>query len=229
VPAGTTLSASGGLTVTAANTVIDGKDISGQVIVKASNVVIKNSKIHGSGSGTGVQVVSGNVTISDSEIYGFENGIGFDNWAAYRVNVHSTTGDGVKLGSSTTLQDSWIHDLTPAAGAHSDGMQVQSGVTNLVVRHNVVDLGSTPNANSALFMAPDLGPSSVGPALFEGNYFNGGNFVVFCVDGNNGQYFIQNITFKDNTFGRQFQYGPKNINVPVTWTNNTWADTGAQL
>jgi len=229
VPAGTTLKPSGGLTITQANQVIDGLDISGAVTVQASGVVIKNSKIHGNGSGNGVFVRSGSVTIVDSEIYGFENGIGFDNWTATRVNVHSTTGDGVKLGSNTTLQDSWIHDLTPASGAHADGMQVQSGVRNLVVRNNVIDLSTTKNANAALFMAPDLGPSTPGPALFEGNYFNGGNYTVYCVDGNNGQYFIDNITFRNNTFGRTAQYGPTRINVPVTWTGNTYADNGAKV
>ncbi|WP_448631446.1 DUF4082 domain-containing protein [Cellulomonas soli] len=79
VPAGTTLKASGGFTVTTANTVIDGMDISGAVYINAPGVVIKNSRIHGSGSGTGVQTSgSGSVTIFDSEIYGFENAIGFD-------------------------------------------------------------------------------------------------------------------------------------------------------
>jgi hypothetical protein len=230
VPAGVTLKASGGLTVTTANTVIDGLDISGAVVVKAPGVVIKNSRIHGSGSGTGVQTSgSGTVTVYDSEIYGFENGIGFDGWTAIRVNIHSTTGDGVKLGSNVLLQDSWIHNLTPSSGAHADGGQVQYGVVNTVIRHNVIDLSTTSSANSALFIAPDLGNSTNGPLTVEGNYLDGGNFTAFCVDGNDGQYFIGNITFRDNTFGRSAQYGPVRVNVPVTWTNNTYADTGKAI
>ncbi|WP_309135080.1 DUF4082 domain-containing protein [Cellulomonas sp.] len=229
VPAGTTLKASGALTITTPNTVIDGYDISGKVVVAASNVTIKNSRIHGNGTGDGISVRSGNVVIQDSEIYNFENAIGYSNYAAYRVNVHSTTGDGVKLGSNTTLQDSWIHDLTPGPGAHADGGQVQDGIRNLVVRNNTIDVSSTTKANAALFIAPDFGPTTDGPVLVEGNYLNGGGFTVFVVDGNNGQYVIRNITFRNNTFGRTAQYGQARINVPVTWTNNVFADNGAAV
>lgn len=213
------LRASGPITVTMPGTVISGLDITGSVSIKAANVVIQDSRIHGNGSGTGVDVYSGNVTVFDSEIYGFENGIGFGSWAAYRVNVHSMTGDGVKLGTNTLLQDSWIHDLTPAPGAHSDGGQVQDGITNLVVRHNTIDMSSA--VNSALFIAPDMGPSTAGPILIENNYLNGGGFTLFCVDGNNGQYLIGNITIRNNQFGSAAKYGPARVNVPVTWSGNT--------
>lgn len=223
VPAGTALKASGSLTLTTPGQVVSGLDITGGVTVAAPNVVIKNSKVHGSGSGDGIRVLSGNVTVQDSEIYGFENAIGYDNWTALRVNIHGDTGDGVKLGSNTTLQDSWIHDLTPAAGAHSDGGQMQSGVTNLVVRHNTIDMASTGNANSALFMAPDLGPSTSGPVLVENNYLSGGNYTVYVVDGNNGQYYVSNITVRNNVFGSS-GFGPADVNVPVTWSGNTLAN-----
>jgi len=228
VPAGTSLKASGAITVTTPNTVIDGLDVSGTVTIAASGVVIKNSKIHGSGT-YGVYTRSGDVTIYDSEIYGFENGIGSSRWSAYRVNIHGTYGDGVKLGSNVTLQDSWIHDLTPAAEAHADGGQMQSGVTNLVVRHNTIDLASTKSANSALFIAPSLGPSSVGPVTIIDNWLDGGNFTVFIVDGDDGRYYVENITLSENRFGRHARYGPLRVNVPAITSNNVWADTGVPI
>ncbi|WP_337974825.1 right-handed parallel beta-helix repeat-containing protein [Cellulomonas sp. NTE-D12] len=220
VPAGTVLTPSGSIHATTAGQVISNLDITGGVTVDAPNVVIKNSRIHGSGSGDGVRVLSGSVTVQDSEIYGFENAIGYDHWTGLRLNIHGDTGDGVKLGSSTTLQDSWIHDLTPAAGAHSDGGQMQSGVTNLVVRHNTIDMTSTNGANSALFLAPDLGPSTAGPVLVENNYLAGGGFTLYVVDGANGTYYVGNITVRNNVFGDS-GYGPDNVNVPVTWSGNT--------
>lgn len=228
VPAGTVLRASGSLTITQANTVIDGLDISGSVTVQASGVVIKNSRIRGTGS-YGVYARSGSVSIYDSEISGFENGIGFDNWSAYRVDIYGTTGDGVKLGSNVTLQDSWIHDLAPSPDAHADGGQVQSGVRSLVVRNNVIDLSTTARANAALFIAPDLGPSTDGPITITGNWLNGGNYTLFCLDGNWGQYYIGNISITNNRFGRSAQYGPAHVNVPITESGNVWADTGAAL
>ena len=100
VPAGTSLTPSGGLRITQANTVVDARDISGTVYVEASNVTIRSSRIHGSSSDDfGVLVRSGSVQIIDSEISGFQNGIAGNGWTATRVDLHSLTDDGV---SSTT-------------------------------------------------------------------------------------------------------------------------------
>jgi hypothetical protein len=232
VPAGVTLSAvKGGLTVTQDNAVIDAKDISGPVTIAAKNVTIKRSKIHGTAaSDYGVYVRSGSVSISDTEIWGFQNGIAFDNWTATRVNLHGMTDDGTKLGSNVTLQDSWIHDMTPSAGAHADGGQMQGGSRNLVVRHNVIDMvNGRELGNAALFIAPDLGPSSDGPVTIANNWLNGGNYTVYCVDGDNGRYFVKNIAITGNRFGRQSNYGPATVNVPITQSGNVWDDTGAAL
>lgn len=225
VPAGTVLTPSGPLVVTVPNTVIEGRDIAGSVVIQAPGVVIRRSRIHGSGY-YGVQVLSGDVTITDCDISGFENGIAFNNWTATRVDIHGVTGDGVKLGSNVTLQDSWIHGLTPGAGAHADGGQMQNGVRNLVVRRNSID---AQGGNAALFICPDLGPSTEGPVAITGNYLDGGGYTLFCVDGNNGQYFVGNIAITGNTFGAHHGFGTHRINVPVTWTGNTVAATGAPV
>ena len=129
--------------VTQANTVLDGKDINGSVVIDASNVTIRRSRIHGDATDDyGVLVRSGSVTIEDSEISGFSNGIAGDSWTATRVNLHGMADDGVKLDDNVTLQDSWIHDMTPSPGAHADGGQMQSGSRNVVVRHNVINMAS---------------------------------------------------------------------------------------
>ena len=109
------------------NQIIEGLVISGSVTVDAPGVVIRNSRISGAGP-YGIRVLSGSATISDTEISGFDNGVAGDNWTGYRLNIHSMMDDGVKLGSNVTLQDSWIHDLTPSPDAHADGAQMQAGV-----------------------------------------------------------------------------------------------------
>jgi hypothetical protein len=167
------------------------------------------------------------VTIEDSELYGFADaGIAFSNWQGYRLNIHDMLGDGVKLGDNVTLADSWIHGFTPSPGAHADGGQIQDGVTNVIIRNNTIDV---PGTNAALFLAPDLGPSTSGPVLLDGNYLNGGGYTLFCVDGNNGQYFIGNITIRNNRFGTAHAFGTHRINVPVTWQNNLNDATGKPL
>ncbi|MBU4215295.1 MAG: DUF4082 domain-containing protein [Actinobacteria bacterium] len=220
VPDGVQLTRSGGMTVTTANTVLDGLDISGTVVIDAPGVTIRNSRILGEGF-YGVQVVSGSVTITDSEIAGFENAIAGGSWTARRVDIHSVTGDGVKVGSDVTLDASWIHDLDPAPGAHADGVQMQSGVTDLVITGNSIDVGS--DANSAIFLAPDLGPSSAGPVTVDGNWLDGGGYALFCVDGASGRYHVGNISITNNRFGTESRYGPLRLNVPATLSGNLTA------
>ena len=115
-----------------------------------------------------------------------------------------------------------VNGLKPAAGAHADGGQVQSGVTGLIVRRSTFDV-SDCDGNAALFIAPDQGPSTSGPVLIEENVLRGGNYALYCVDGSNGAYVIGNITIRGNSIGRG-QYGTHNVNVPVTWTGNRTPD-----
>ncbi|MGN8244855.1 right-handed parallel beta-helix repeat-containing protein [Cellulomonas soli] len=220
------LTPSGGIRVTEPGRVIEGLDVDGDISIEAPGVVIRNSRIHGDGT-YGVYVRSGSVTITDTEIFGFENAIAGSSWTATRVDIHSTYGDGVKLGSDVVLEDSWIHDMTPAPGAHADGAQMQSGVENLTIRRNVIDMTTAGGANSALFLAPDLGPSTRGPVLVEQNVLDGGHYTLFCVDGNDGQYVVENITIRSNEFGRGADYGAARVNVPVTWVGNVYSDGSA--
>ncbi|WP_309135075.1 right-handed parallel beta-helix repeat-containing protein [Cellulomonas sp.] len=228
VPDGVVLQPSGPIVASTPGQVISGLDIAGPVVVRAPDVVITNCRIRGDGTGTGVMTSGGSVTISDSEISGFENGIGFDRWTARRVDVHSMTGDGVKLGSDVLLEDSWIHDLTPGKDAHADGGQMQDGVRNLVVRDNVIDV-SGARTNAALFLAPDFGPSTEGPVTVQGNLLDGGGYTLFAVDGGDGRYVVGNITVTDNVFGRRAEYGAARVNVPVTWQRNVWEGTSSPV
>jgi hypothetical protein len=231
VPAGTVLTPyTGPHTITTADTVIDSKDITGSLDIQAKNVTIRNSKIHDDMSATaGINVQdTGSATITDSEIYNFQVGIVYSNWTAIRVNMHDITFDSIKMASNTQLRESWIHSPKPTADAHWDGVQVQSGVVNTVIQDNFIDAtgGAT---NSALFLCPDLGPSTNGPLTVTGNWLDGGNYTVFILDGANKTYFISNISVTNNRFGHTAQYGATDINVPLTWSGNVWDDTGVSV
>ncbi len=192
--------------------VLSNLDISGPITIAASGVRITQSRIRGSGS-YGVLVRSGSVVIEDTEISGFENGIAGDNWSAYRVDIHSTYGDGVKLGSQVLLQDSWIHDLDGGPGRPrrwwpDAKRRRQSRCTAQHHRHvekRSRECGAVPGT--------DLGPSTNGPVTIPDNWLDGGNYILFCVDGNNGQFFVRAITIANNKFGRSYAYGPARLNV----------------
>jgi hypothetical protein len=221
-PAGTVLKKQEGSIITKDGTVIDGADINGTITIDAKNVVIRRSKVNGDGM-AGIYVRNGSLTLEDTTITGFEASVAGDNYTATRVEVTKGFSDGFKIGDNVIIQDSWCHDMTPAAGAHADCGQVQSGVKNATIRRNWFDVGNK-DGNAALFMAPDLGPSSPGPLLVENNVLGGGNFTLQCVDGNNGQYFIGGITIRNNEFLRNNSYGAMRINVPATVTGNVYQD-----
>jgi Right handed beta helix region len=223
-PTGITLTPRGQTTITTPNTIIDAADITGVVVIDAANVTIRRSRISGTGD-TGIYIRGGSLTLEDTTITGFDNSVAGSNYTATRVEITHALDDGFKIGSNVTIQDSWCHDMTPEPGAHADCGQIQSGEKNITIRHNWFDIG-TGDGNSALFMAPDLGPSSPGPLTVENNTLGGGNFTLQCVDGANGTYYISGITIRNNQFLNNARYGPMRINVPATITGNTSMVTG---
>jgi hypothetical protein len=165
VPAGTTLTASGSITVNTNGAVVDGKDVSGCITVNANNVTIKNTRVRVGGCysypGNAIQNYGTNLTVQDTEIDGQRSvecgqAIGTANYTLERVNVHACT-DGPRGGDtgSVTIQDSWIHDLSALPGDHGDGYQCYAGsgptynTVNTVIRHNTIQGGT----NSAVFTA----------------------------------------------------------------------------
>ncbi len=169
VPAGVTLTAyDGPMTVTTANAVIDGKNITGCIDIRASNVTIKNSKVLCTTGGTStcscaVSLRDGpgwnnwSLTIQDSEIdcggdadgFGNSMGLGEGFMTVRRVDIQGCE-NGVDLNQNMDIQDSYIHDLRECCGSHTDGVQfadhyspagsgtVVNGVVNFTFIHNTV-------------------------------------------------------------------------------------------
>lgn len=229
VPDGVSLSPSGPVTITAGgSTVLSARDINGPVVIDTTgSVTITNSRIRGTAD-YGILVKRGSLVVRDTTIEGFDNSIAGDGYTAQRVEVTGATGDGFKVGSNVTIVDSWCHDLTPNPGAHADCAQIQSGVTNVTIRGNWMD-PTHDDANAALFVSPDLGPSSAGPVVIDRNLLGGGNFSLFVVDGNYGEFFIDNIVVNGNTFAPNSRYGPITTNVPVTGAGNTMLGDGSAV
>ena len=156
VPAGTTLTPSGGLTISTAGTVINGRDITGQVVVNAPNVTIRNSRIRSNamladrqqqhraggggqrdrqparGSGQNnchVGIGNSNFTVRRTEITGCENGLD------------------IERPGNVTLDDSYVHDLDTTGpsyvwgndAAHRRHPESATGAATSVIRHNTID------------------------------------------------------------------------------------------
>jgi hypothetical protein len=255
------LSASGPLNITTAGTMISCKNITGRVDVNAVNVTIKNSKIHDAFTGSDNNVPtlwahSSGMTVFNTEMYRTGiTAIDGDNYNAYNINFHDLSVDGVKFGNNVNVHDSYFHDWTPGlaynelgdtadTGDHSDGGQLQDGNSNVTFRHNYIDAilkpGYTPRGdgnyvNSALFLAPDLGPNGTGPIIIDKNIFNSAAFFpVNFLDGNNGQYHQAGYSVTSNRFVRNSgNSSPYRNNEPAAnftaWCGNVYNDNGATI
>lgn len=223
VPKGTRLAASQAIMAVTPGQVIDAKDITGGIDVRARDVVVKRSRIRGDGQ-HGIRVREGaSVVVTDTEIEGFEIGIAFANWSCTRCNIHGQSQDGVKAHDNTTLQDSIIHGMAPGPGAHADGVQMQGGSANLKIVGNTIDARAvkvgSEMGNAAIFLKPDMG-SGEGPVVIEGNRLAGGNYAFWLIPA--GANVQRNVIFRDNVFVKDsWRYGSHTVASPITWENNT--------
>ena len=191
----------------------------GQIIISANNVTLRNFVIENPQTdGAAIKIANGDITgavIEDGEIFGgrASNGVSGSNYTARRLHIYNMLADAFRVRVNVVIEGCYVHDISLGEDAHGDGVQMYpTDGGNIVIRNNSFD---ARDANSALFQVD-------GGWLVENNYFNGGNYTIYCT----GQ--IENI-FRNNTFGRDAQYGPVRVGAGdrdlMTWEGNIWADT----
>lgn len=221
---------SGDLIVTNPNAVVDGKNITGSLLVRASGVTIRNSRIQGR-INNDFGGVNNSFTMTDSTV-GPDSGcttveaIGYGNYTLTRVRVKNFV-DGPRVsGSNVLIQDSFI-TTCKSAGAHGDGIQGYYGGTNVVIKHNTVDVrASHPDVTSAIFIADNSKSAHVVDNLLAG----GGYTLRLHNDTNNAgsnwrasgnrivnRSWISGDTYNTNVCGKS----------GAVWSDNTLVTAGA--
>ncbi|PSO14992.1 right-handed parallel beta-helix repeat-containing protein [Bradyrhizobium sp. MOS003] len=215
------LTPSGDLVADQAGMTISGLDIRGRVYIKAPNVtltdsrvtsasfyivriepgvtgtVIKNCEINGVGSGNdGSYGIVGQGTFVANNIYKVENGIGVS-------------------GSDTLIQDNYIHDLLASGSPHYDGISIDGGNSNIVIKHNTVI--NTHTQTSAVMIDNYFGPIS--NVEVDSNLLMGGGYTVYSSAQFNGGT-VGGVSFTNNRMGKgKWGYSSIVKNVPV-WREN---------
>jgi hypothetical protein len=184
VPAGRVLVPSGSMTITEAGAVIDGRDITGPVEVRAPNVTIRNSRIT-SNSMYVVYNWSTNLTIEDSELVdgpdtgqnNCHNGVGDSSFTVRRTEITGCENAANFGGDNITFADNYIHDLDTTGPSHvwgmdphTDGLQMSPGADNIVVRHNWIDPSPGGNVTAPIIMGVHGSQNNV---WIEDNYLDG--------------------------------------------------------
>lgn len=243
VPAGVALTPSGGMTITKSGTVVSGLDINGDVVVRASNVTIENSKVHGR-IDTSDSGAAPNTMIKRVEIIGPYNGakdsgspaVGYTGFTCDGCVIHGW-GKGFGLVRDVTIKNSWVYDIVvygdPANGGSHNEAILSLGGTNLTVINNRLDAGDAPNVSASLALYSQM--AAFNNVLVQGNLFDGGGYCVYA--GLGGSYGASNTRFVDNTFGSKYDkkcggYGPAIAYATGNgnqWTGNVLAATGATI
>ena len=191
VPAGTTLTPSGSLTITTPGTVISGLNITGVVTIKASNVTLENCKIT-SASFFAIVAQAGvtGVVIKNCEIDG--GGLSNPNTGTYGVyiegggvtvsncNIHGV-GSGVTInGGPALIENNYIHDLNAGPGTHYNGIQYNGGGTAglIDIEHNTII--NQNNQTDAVMIDNQFGP--VNGVTVNNNLLVGGDYTVYDDD-----------------------------------------------
>lgn len=213
VPSGITLLPSGDVVVTKAGTVISGLDIKGTVYIAADNVTIENCKIT-SNSFSAVQIkigVSGAV-VQDCTIDGTgrnnEGSSGITGAGTFlRNNIYNVeNGLNIGPGKGTVIEGNYIHDLKATGSPHYDGIQIDGGQTDTIVRNNTVINDHTQTA--ALMIDNYFGP--VTNILVTGNLLVGGGYTIYS-DGQFNGGKMTGITITNNHVGGGY-WGDLNAN-----------------
>jgi hypothetical protein len=222
VPAGTTLRASGSVTVSTDGQVIDGLNINGCVFVNADDVVIRNSRISCGVTYAIRTYEASNLVVEDTEIDGqgkIPVAVCCTDYTLRRVEVTNSV-DGPRLGDNTVVEDSWIHNLARLPGTHNDTLQT-TGASNIVVRGNTLQpyhAESGDPMNACLMIGSTTAPL-VSNLRFEQNYCDGGNYSI----GVRTDLTASNVQLRDNTFGRNHRYGviARPSQSGITWDHDT--------
>ncbi len=233
VPAGTALTPSGPLTIRTPGAVVDGLDITGCVVVAASDVTIRNTRIRcdRAPSGLAVRVADGaqRLLVEDTEIDGLgttQVGVGWTGYTLRRVNIHRVV-DGARFGHHVTIEDSWIHDMALVGTLHPDALQTTSA-SNTVIRGNFLDPTDTATGakrNAAIMLGSETGTRAVRNVLIERNVLGGGNYSLNV----SPSISAEGVVVRDNVFDTTARYGPVIAPARVPMGSGNLLSTGAPV
>lgn len=203
VPAGVTLTPSGGLIINTPGVVIQGLNITGSVVINAPNVTLLNCKI--TSNDFDVVLIKPGITGAVVQNCEIDNqgagGQGIAGQGTFIANNIHDCADGIDVrGDNTIIQDNYIHSMRGTPDSHLDGIQADGGFSNLKIDHNSVinEQGQT----SALMLDNFWGP--IDKVAITNNLFVGGDYAVYInevAQGQNPGGPVTNVTFTNNHIG----------------------------
>ncbi|WP_156391030.1 MULTISPECIES: DUF4082 domain-containing protein [unclassified Nocardioides] len=233
----------GPCTITRDGTVIDRKLVTCDLSVRARNVVVKHSVVHGTistgGSGTSLSVVRSTIDVSPDGVR-LETGIGDGYFKVIRSEVRGGN-RGINCDDHCVVRDSWVHgqDTDSSGAAHESA--VRMGSHAVIVGNTLVcdapDVPPDAGCSASLTGYGDFAP--VRNNLISGNYFPTSTGGTCAYGGSSGgkpySEDAAGIRFVDNVFvkGRTGSCGywapimDFDSSAPGNeWVGNAWESGG---
>jgi hypothetical protein len=194
VPAGLKLKPmKGELIIRENNSVVEGIDLVGKLVVNASNVTVRKSRITAptnlpNGGRDEFTVVhqgtsAKNLVMEDCEVDGsglVYRAIMANNGLTVNRCELKNIGHGVEVGDSYTIRNTWIHSTTdgPDNDWHVDGIISSIGVNGLIEHNTIVLTGGS--LTGAVSVGSSLG--RIDNVIIRNNLLAGGNYTVYVQD-----------------------------------------------
>ena len=189
------LVASGGITISTDEAVVENLDIEGTIQVKANNVTVRNCRVEGTTTTNVIRlhpgyeglVIENCVVIAlpraDDPTKGPVGAIGGNGASGMTVRYTDVSGfaDGIKAEHDSLYEYNYIHMYKPdGAGKHLDAIQ-GSGDSNWTVQHNVIDADIDKGGNAAVLSQGWNGANCVHVSgiTVKNNFMRGGNYTVY--------------------------------------------------
>jgi hypothetical protein len=232
------LTPSSGQTVTTDGAVVQNLDSTGAITINANNVTLKcvrirNSDIHPLRLDNATNTTVDHVEVDCQGSTNSGEAVIGSNYTATALNIHGCQ-DGLVMGENTTVQNTYCHDLLgppEAPLAHTQCVQVMGYGGPTYITNNIKILHNTftprpQHATAAIMIKADFGP--IDNVTVDNNNLDNGTYTVYSRAGNCCQA-PTNIRFTNNHFGHNYEFGLASFDGTVTWTNNTWTDTGRTI
>jgi hypothetical protein len=254
VTPGSSLSAvSGTVTLSKAGMVYENKAVTGEIIVTAPNVTIRNVKLINTSEWYAISVKSGgswdrtdaNLLVDHVEInmngHNGVKGIAFNGYTARNVFFHNGS-DCAHAGNIVVIEESlcvdgpdingdgWPDSTSFCNGPdHFDGFQSDGG-DGITIRHNTMRNPCSQTSNILL----SSNTSPIRNATITDNLLAGGGYSLYCAGSNDGSR-VTNIVATGNRFARTWYpqggyWGPTAYcEFAEAYSGNVWDDTGSAL
>lgn len=182
-------------TVNTDGAIIEGKDITGKMVINADNVTIRRCRLTSATNGSVLDVNGSGFVIEDSRLRSVGNVGSIVGSAAKTIRRCFLTGGNDNIGcrTGTFVYDSVLTGCYRATGTHNDCIQSTGG--NGMVISGCTIIGPYKQSTSAILFKTDN--AAITNATIAGNYLSGGSYTLFT---RQHTYPVTDLTVTNNTF-----------------------------